>query len=79
MTERGAAVPQTSVQEPAPRQSTLQVPVQVIVHRAPPLQLTLELGPTRTLHVVLLHVTLLLLAPSWLQLPPGPQVTLHES
>jgi hypothetical protein len=63
----------------APRQSTLHGPVQVTTHCAPPLQLTLELAPTRTVHEVLLHVMLLLAPPSCVQLPPGPQLTLHEA
>jgi hypothetical protein len=78
VTARAAAPEHASEHEPAPRQSTLHGPVHAITHCAPPLQLTLELAPTRTLQLVLLQVMLLLAAPSCVQRPPGPHVTLHE-
>lgn len=78
VTARAAAPEHESEHEPAPRQSTLHGPVHAITHCAPPLQLTLELRPTRTLQLVLLQVTLLLSAPSCVQRPPGPHVTLHD-
>ncbi len=46
MTLRIAAVPQRSVQDAAPRQSTLQLPVHSISQRAPASQRTLLLAPT---------------------------------
>lgn len=76
---RAAAPAHVSEHDPAPRQSTLHGPVQAITHCAPPLQLTFELAPTRTLQLVLLHVTLLLAAPSCVHRPPGPHVTLHDA
>ncbi|MDP3277846.1 MAG: hypothetical protein Q8Q09_21865 [Deltaproteobacteria bacterium] len=78
-TSRAVAPAQVSVHEPAPRQSTLHWPEHAITQRAPPLQLTFELAPTRTLQLVLLQMTLLLAEPSCVHCPPGPQVTLQDA